>query len=332
MTNAMSRRARWGHRARELLLTVGAMLGVLCLVWAAGVVAFGVKPLVLTSGSMQPAIATGDLALARSVPANVVNAGDVVSVTGATGTRVTHRVVDAIGAGERRALTLKGDANRTTDLGTYDVDKVDRVFATVPRGGYVIAAAGSPVGVLAGSMLVAGLLLLAFPPGGAKPRGGRRRADLTAAVLVITALGAGTHMVPVQTTTAAFTDDPSLTTGSFAAHTVLRPDSVSCSSALLSATVSWPSKDPRYDYEAVLRRVSTGAVVSTRQITGASTSTTYSGLLDFGLVVGAGTVDFQVEIRSKLASASSWQSSSVRTYGNIRVLAIVIGATASCTT
>ena len=65
MTNAMSRRARWGHRAREPSCSPSAaMLGVLCLVWAAGVVApFGVKPLVLTSGSMQPAIATGDLAL-----------------------------------------------------------------------------------------------------------------------------------------------------------------------------------------------------------------------------------------------------------------------------
>ena len=91
-------------------------------------------------------------------------------------------------------------------------------------------------------------------------------------------------------------------------------------------------KDPRYDYEAVLRRVSTGNVVSTRQITGNSISTTYSGLLDFGLVVGAGTVDFTVEIRSKLATATSWESATTRNYGNIRVLAIVIGATASCTT
>lgn len=43
---------RFGRGAREVLLTLGALLGVLCIVASIAGVAFGVKPLVFRSGSM----------------------------------------------------------------------------------------------------------------------------------------------------------------------------------------------------------------------------------------------------------------------------------------
>lgn len=325
-----TRRPRWRVPVREMVLTIGAVLGVLCLGWALTMSAFGITPLVFTSGSMSPAIATGDLAFVRSVPADQLRRGDVVSVTGDTGVRVTHRITAVERSGDRFSLTLKGDANASPDAAVYDVTGADRVIAHVPKGGYVLSAIASPAGVAVGTLLVACALLAAFGPGSGRPRGGRRRA-VAPVVLALVALGAGWQAPPTHSTLAAFTDDASLTTGSFATHTVLPPDSASCSDTLLSATVSWPSKDPRYDYEVVLRRVSTNAVVSTRQITGAGLSTTYVGLTDFLLTSGlSGTVDFRVEIRSKLATATSWQSSTVRTYGNIRVA--LLGLVPSCTT
>ena len=321
------------NRLREVLLTSGALLGVFCLLWVAMTAILGVKPLVVTSGSMEPAIATGDLALSRPVPAGELRTGDVASVVSLDGARVMHRVVEVRKAGDRYALVLKGDANGTADDVAYRATSADRVFLTIPRGGYVVSAVTGRPAALVGGLVVAGVLVLAFGPGSSRPRGGRRRAEVTAALLVAAALGATTTMSPARPALAAFTDSPSLTTGSFGAHTVVRPDSVSCSSALLSATVSWPSKDPRYDYEVVLRRVSTGNVVSTpRQVTGNATSTTYTGLVDFGLVVGLGTVDFTVEVRSKLATAASWESATTRDYANIRVRAVLVGATVSCTT
>jgi signal peptidase I len=293
---------------------------------------FGITPLVFSSGSMAPEIATGDLAFARSVPAEDLRRGDVVSVAGDSGVRVTHRIVAVERVNHRAELTLRGDGNASPDTGTYVVTKADRVFAHLPKAGYVVSAVASPTGIFVGGLLVAVALFAAFGPGSARPRGGRRRADAVAAGLVLVALGASSQVPLPQTTQASFTDNPSLTTGAFAAHTVQRPTSASCSDGLLTATVSW-TNDPRYDYEVILRRVSTGAVVSTRQITGATSSTTYTGLLSFGLVVGLGpAVDFTVEIRSKLATAPSWESSSVRTYSNVRVLAVLIGATVSCTT
>ena len=327
-----TRRGRWSRRVRETLLTVGAVLGVLCLGWAIAMSVFGITPLVFSSGSMAPEIATGDLAFARSVPAADLRRDDVVSIASTSGVRVTHRIVAVERAGDRTVLTLKGDANASPDARTYPVTEADRVFAHLPKGGYVVSAIASPTGIFVGGLLVAVALFVAFGPGSGRPRGGRRRADAVTAGLVLVALGATTQVSPVQTTQASFTDDASLTTGSFAAHTVLPPASASCSSALLTATISWPN-DVRYDYEVVLRRVSNGAVVSTRQITGAASSTTYVGLASFGLVVGLGpAVTFQVEIRSKLVDATSWQSSTVRTYSNISVLAIVVGSLVSCTT
>jgi len=144
------------------------------------------------------------------------------------------------------------------------------------------------------------------------------------AALVVTLSG-------VPGTGAFFSDTGAATTGSFSAHTVLAPDSASCSSLLLSATVSWPETNPLYDYSVTLRRISNGAVVSTTPVTGAATSITYTGLTSFGLIVGAGTVDFQVEIRSYLAATPAWTAATVHTYSAIRVFAVAVGATATCT-
>ncbi|MCW2750339.1 MAG: signal peptidase, partial [Aeromicrobium sp.] len=53
--------------AREAFLTLGAVLGVVCIVVTAIGFAFGVKPLIFRSGSMSPAIHTGDMSISRTV-------------------------------------------------------------------------------------------------------------------------------------------------------------------------------------------------------------------------------------------------------------------------
>lgn len=72
------------------LLTLAALAGVVCLLAAAAALTLHITPLVFRSGSMAPEIPTGSLALARSVPAEELKVGDVVSVTNAHGTRVTR--------------------------------------------------------------------------------------------------------------------------------------------------------------------------------------------------------------------------------------------------
>ena len=60
---------------RQTVLTVGAVLGVVCLLLAAGSALFGLRPLVFRSGSMSPTIDTGALGLAREVDAARLRGG-----------------------------------------------------------------------------------------------------------------------------------------------------------------------------------------------------------------------------------------------------------------
>ncbi len=313
------------RRARSIALTVAATVGSLCLLVAAVCVLAGLRPLVFQSGSMSPAIPAGSVALARSVTASDVARGDVVSVIAANGVRVTHRVVALDAVGQERLLTLQGDANNVPDREVYRVRQVDRVVAHAPYAGYAVAFLQGRLGLLLLGGLAAALLFTAFRPA---PRPAGRRRAARGAVPVVAAAAIVASAAP---TMAWFTDAGTISTGALGTHTVLAPASASCSSALLTATIQWPA-DSRYDYEVVLRRISTGSVVSTTQVTGANSSITYSGLASFGLLVGAGTVDFQVEITSYLANATTWRAAGPRTYTAVRVFAIAIGATATCTT
>ena len=103
------------RRVREILLTVGAVLGAVCLLLGVVAVTAGVHLLVFRSGSMSPTIDTGDLALTRTVDATELRVDDVVSVIDSSGNRVTHRLVNVAEQGDQRQLTLRGDANEQSD-------------------------------------------------------------------------------------------------------------------------------------------------------------------------------------------------------------------------
>jgi signal peptidase I len=311
----------------EAVLTIGAILGCICLVAAVAGVLLGVRPLVVRSGSMSPAIDAGALALARPASAADLRVGDIVSVEASDGARVTHRVASISYDGGEASLTLRGDANLLADDETYRVDSADRVFLSVPRLGYAVAWLSTPAGLACCAAMACVAMLTLLSPG----TGLRSGRGSVAGVAVIALLLGGWGGSATRATSAYFTDTGTAASGVLASHLLAPPATASCSSTLIQATVSWPA-DPRYDYTVVLRRISDNTVVSTREVTGTANSTVYTGLSDFGLVVGAGTVDFQVEIASQLAIAPTWTSSTARTYSAIRVVAVLVGATATCTT
>lgn len=75
---------------------------------------------------------------------------------------VTHRVLSVTPDG----IQTQGDANRTADAGLVDPqDVVGEVVTTVPNAGALIAALGSPLGLiaLAAGMLAASLGWSALP-------------------------------------------------------------------------------------------------------------------------------------------------------------------------
>lgn len=127
----------WGIEGPWLLVLLG---------WGASAVGL-VQPLVVTSGSMEPGIATGDLLLAARTPVADVAVGDVLTVRSAvTDSFVTHRVTEVAPTGPVSAeLRLRGDANASEDGETYLVDgAVWEPRVRVPGGGRVVATLARP--------------------------------------------------------------------------------------------------------------------------------------------------------------------------------------------
>lgn len=144
---------------REVALTVAAIAGVLCLLSTAAAIALDVKPVIFRSGSMAPAIETGALAFSRTVPAEDLRVGDVVTVPSGTGALVTHRIEEISLSNGEANLVLRGDANAIADDRVYVVEAAPRVLFDIPQAGRVVAFATGPIGVFASGVLVALILV-----------------------------------------------------------------------------------------------------------------------------------------------------------------------------
>lgn len=350
-------------RIARVLLAVAACLGALCAAASLLCVALDARVLLVTSGSMAPAIDAGAAVVVREVPVGELRVGDVVSVAGAEGSRVLHRVVaiDPGSAPEERQLVLQGDANRTPDPSAYRVQGADREVVAVPWLGYAVAWLASPLGLLVAGGLILGAAVVVrrsgtpdaqlagarrghAPPrharsrhAGSRPaRSSRAMARIGAALsLLLIATSAGWLGGRVGAAAAAFTDQAVVTGGTLGTTTVLAPDSVSCSGGGLlatSITISWPHKDLGYNYQ-VLVRDAANAVRATYTVTGAgAVGSTQSQAIPGGLLgsLGLGTYYSTVEVRSQLKANAAWLSAAMRTW-TYREVVIVAGLSIYCT-
>lgn len=96
------------------LASIAVIAGAIALI--VGWWAYGLTPLVVTSGSMSPGMPAGSVALVREVPVTSIRVGDVITfdAPGKLG-RVTHRVIKRTRRGTRWYFQTKGDANDTPD-------------------------------------------------------------------------------------------------------------------------------------------------------------------------------------------------------------------------
>ncbi len=204
-----SRAGRW---AREGVLTALAVLGSACLLLGPVTVVLDLGVIVVRTGSMSPAIPAGAAALVRTVPADKIKVGDVVTVQPPVGKLpVTHRVVeiDPPAPGTSGVvLHLRGDANAVSDPFTYPVTEARRVIVSVPHAGSLIVAASRPVAMITITLTVAALVAWSMWPRrasaeekdekqedavrGRGPRGGSRRVWALRAVAVAVLVPIGT--------------------------------------------------------------------------------------------------------------------------------------------
>jgi signal peptidase I len=288
------RRSRVARSAREALLTLGAVLGAACLLLGLVAVTAGVHVLVFRSGSMAPAIDTGDLALTRTVGAAELRADDVVSVIDSGGSRVTHRVVDVAGQGDQRQLTLRGDANEQPDREVYTVSDVQRVVLVVPKAGYLVAWSTGPIGLVLlggyGAFLLSVLLRGKEGSDEDPPTRPRRRAPVkrratraprrTPALLAVVLAGVlGGAMATMPTHAWAAWTDPVTVGGTTLTAHVVSPPVVSCSGlAVGSVTLNWTPVTGATNYR--IHYGSSGGTTET--VAPTVTSKKFSGLATSG--------------------------------------------------
>ncbi len=142
----------------EVVLTMGALLGVAVTGVTVLAARTGLRPLVVRSGSMEPTIPTGSMVLVRRIDASEIHLGDIVAVERPDRTRVTHRVVEVENHGGTAELTMKGDANEDPDAVPVTVRRADRLVYQLPQLGRVGAWFATPRGgFVVGCLFTAGL-------------------------------------------------------------------------------------------------------------------------------------------------------------------------------
>jgi signal peptidase len=149
---------RWIGNAALTLLIGGAVILLSIGIGAA----LGFRALVVRSGSMAPAIQSGDIVVTRLVRPTSVRPGDVITFRDSSrhGELVTHRLVEARGEGDRVSFVTRGDAN--TGEERWSIDSEGTIGATafrVPKAGHILSRLRVPAVRM--SLLVSSALVLA---------------------------------------------------------------------------------------------------------------------------------------------------------------------------
>ena len=157
------------RRLISCLLDLALLVGLVTIAAAL----FGIKPYVVESGSMEPAIHTGSVCLINArVPYDDIQVRDVVCFESATGKRVIHRAVAITPEG----IETQGDANDHSDgITTRRDNYAGKVLFSVPRVGYVIYWIQTPRGTILFVAALIILFILAWEPAGGRKKASRRR-------------------------------------------------------------------------------------------------------------------------------------------------------------
>ena len=118
----------------------------------------GYRPIVITSGSMRPAVSRGDLLLIKK--SDDITVGDIITFKPTTGQidSVTHRVVGIENGLDGISYLTKGDANTTTDVVPIPDERVIGVVVReIPNVGFIALALHNRVFVV---LLVLALLFM----------------------------------------------------------------------------------------------------------------------------------------------------------------------------
>ncbi len=106
--------------------------------------AFNARPLVVLSGSMTPALRTGDVSVVRSIAPLDARPGDIVTFRDPDNAErlITHRVRAMHLQGDAVVFRTRGDANNVSEHWRVPASgEVGRVIYSIPKLGWVLAYA-----------------------------------------------------------------------------------------------------------------------------------------------------------------------------------------------
>jgi len=118
----------------------------------------GLRSYVVQSGSMEPAIMTGDVVIVQSKSNYSIN--DVVTFNdSSTGRVVTHRIIEAKNSNQE--FQTKGDANRTGDDAVVSLGQIiGKVVFVIPKIGYLVSFTKTLMGLVLLVLVPAAIFVL----------------------------------------------------------------------------------------------------------------------------------------------------------------------------
>lgn len=149
-------------RMLSLWIALGLVFGTLLAAVAPQLA--GYRSFTVRSGSMTPAIETGDVVVTKPIPPLAARVGDVVTFVDpeGTGKLFSHRVQSVRALGGDVAFVTRGDANTSTERWRVSASgSIGKVAYRIPKIGYALAWIDSPAARLALVAIPALLLLWA---------------------------------------------------------------------------------------------------------------------------------------------------------------------------
>jgi signal peptidase len=138
--------AKERHHIRKSLLTKKgknqtiywtaiALIGVIAVWSTTGLLGF--TPTIIASGSMQPTLNPGDIAIIIKVPTKTIQVGDIIQYA-TPNENIVHRVINTYYQGGILLFETKGDANNAPDPERISEEQImGKAVLTIPKLGWV---------------------------------------------------------------------------------------------------------------------------------------------------------------------------------------------------
>ena len=143
-------------RSVSTVITLSVIIGAVFIF----LLAYGIKPYIVLSGSMEPYIHTGSVNFVNTnVKYSDIKTNDVISFRIDTGNVVTHRAKSITNEG----IETKGDANTVSDgITTTNKNYIGKSLFSIPKIGYAVKSLRTKKGAIVLGTVVIMILLLAF--------------------------------------------------------------------------------------------------------------------------------------------------------------------------